>query len=332
MNELEFRQRDANANANANVEDALVVVNPWAALRRFTAARIALGRVGVSQPTAPQLAFQLAHARARDAVHQALDVAPLLEGLQELSGQPALALHSAAASRDIYLQRPDLGRRLDDASRQLLQQYGQLQPQPSAAQSQPQTQPQPQTQTQTQTQTQPQSLAAQPQPSAAQSPPLPAAGSYDLAFVIADGLSALAIEQNVLPFLRCLTARLALEEWTIAPPAVVLQGRVAVGDEVGELLGARAVLVLVGERPGLSSPDSMGLYLTWAPRVGLTDASRNCISNVRPAGLTWEAAAFKLHYLLSEARRRQLSGVPLKDETSDDDPALASSRRNFLLD
>lgn len=318
MNELEFRQRDANANANANVEDALVVVNPWAALRRFTAARIALGRVGVSQPTAPQLAFQLAHARARDAVHQALDVAPLLEGLQELSGQPALALHSAAASRDIYLQRPDLGRRLDAASRQLLQQYGQLQPQPSAAQSQPQTQPQ--------------SLAAQPQPSAAQSPPLPAAGSYDLAFVIADGLSALAIEQNVLPFLRCLTARLALEEWTIAPPAVVLQGRVAVGDEVGELLGARAVLVLVGERPGLSSPDSMGLYLTWAPRVGLTDASRNCISNVRPAGLTWEAAAFKLHYLLSEARRRLLSGVALKDETSDDDPALASSRRNFLLD
>jgi ethanolamine ammonia-lyase small subunit len=265
-------------------KDGLVVDNPWAALRRFTAARIALGRTGVSQPTAPQLAFQLAHARARDAVHQALDVAPLLDGLQELTGQSALALHSAAASRDIYLQRPDLGRRLDDASRAALQQR------PAAA------------------------------------------GGYDLAFVIADGLSALAIEQNVLPFLRCLTARPALESWTLAPPAVVLQGRVAVGDEVGELLGARAVLVLVGERPGLSSPDSMGLYLTWAPRVGLTDASRNCISNVRPAGLTWDAAAFKLHYLLSEARRRQLSGVALKDETSDDDPALASSRRNFLLD
>ena len=214
-------------------KDGLVVDNPWAALRRFTAARIALGRTGVSQPTAPQLAFQLAHARARDAVHQALDVAPLLDGLQELTGQSALALHSAAASRDIYLQRPDLGRRLDDASRAALQQQ----------QQQP-------------------------------------AGGYDLAFVIADGLSALAIEQNVLPFLRCLTARLALESWTLAPPAVVLQGRVAVGDEVGELLGARAVLVLVGERPGLSSPDSMGLYLTWAPRVGLTDRP-SAITNAR---------------------------------------------------
>ena len=265
-------------------EQGLVVDNPWAALRRFTAARIALGRTGVSQPTAPQLAFQLAHAQARDAVHQALDVAPLLAGLEALYGQPALSLHSAAASRDIYLQRPDLGRRLDDAARAALQQH------PKSD------------------------------------------DGFDLAVVVADGLSALAIEQNVLPFLACLAARLAPESWTLAPPAVVLQGRVAVGDEVGQLLGARAVLVLVGElRPG-RSPDSMGLYLTWAPRVGLTDASRNCISNVRPAGLGYEAAVFKLHYLLSEARRRQLSGVALKDETAGSDSALSASPRNFLLE
>lgn len=270
--------------SQADADAALVVDNPWAALRRFTAARIALGRTGVSQPTAPQLAFQLAHARARDAVHQALDVAPLASGLEALCGQPALALHSAAASRHIYLQRPDLGRRLDDASRAVLQQ------QPGIA------------------------------------------GGYDLALVVADGLSALAIEQNVLPFLRSLTARLAAESWTLAPPVVVQQGRVAVGDEVGQLLGARAVLVLIGERPGLGSPDSMGLYLTWAPRVGLTDASRNCISNVRPAGLSYEAAAFKLHYLLAQSRRRQLSGVMLKDETSDESPALSAARRNFLLE
>ena len=279
MSELEPRD-----GADQVQEQGLVVDNPWAALRRFTAARIALGRTGVSQPTAPQLAFQLAHAQARDAVHQALDVAPLLAGLAKLCGQPALSLHSAAASRDIYLQRPDLGRRLDDASRETLQQQAR------------------------------------------------ADDGFDLAVVVADGLSALAIEQNVLPFLTCLAARLAPESWTLAPPAVVLQGRVAVGDEVGQLLGARAVLVLVGERPGLSSPDSMGLYLTWAPRVGLTDASRNCISNVRPAGLGYEAAAFKLHYLLSEARRRQLSGVALKDETAGSDSALSASPRNFLLE
>ncbi|WP_332855008.1 ethanolamine ammonia-lyase subunit EutC [Duganella sp. S19_KUP01_CR8] len=265
-------------------DDGVVTSNPWGSLRRFTAARIALGRSGVSQPTAPQLEFQLAHARARDAVHLALDHAALGDALQAASGLPCLPLHSAAASRDIYLQRPDLGRRLDDGSRQAL-------------------------------------LAR----------PLDAAG-YDLAFVIADGLSALAIEQNALPFLKVLMARLAAESWSLAPLSIVRQGRVAVGDEVGELLGARAVVVLVGERPGLSSPDSMGLYLTWAPKTGLTDAARNCISNVRPAGLTYNDAAFKLHYLLSESRQRQLSGVALKDETATDNTMLDAPQRNFLLD
>ncbi|MES2164204.1 MAG: ethanolamine ammonia-lyase subunit EutC [Pseudomonadota bacterium] len=265
-------------------DDGVVTSNPWGSLRRFTAARIALGRSGVSQPTAPQLEFQLAHARARDAVHLALEHAALGNALQVASGLPCLSLHSAAASRDIYLQRPDLGRRLDEASRQALLDR-----------------------------------------------PRDAAG-YDLAFVIADGLSALAIEQNALPFLNVLMERLAAESWSLAPLSIVRQGRVAVGDEVGELLGARAVVVLVGERPGLSSPDSMGLYLTWAPKTGLTDAARNCISNVRPAGLTYNDAAFKLHYLLSESRQRQLSGVALKDETATDNTLLDAPQRNFLLD
>jgi ethanolamine ammonia-lyase small subunit len=166
-------------------------------------------------------------------------------------------------------------------------------------------------------------------------PSLDAAG-YDVAFVIADGLSALAIEQNALPLLQAVLARLAADSkgppWRIAPLAIVSQGRVAIGDEVAPLLGARAVVVLIGERPGLSSPDSMGLYLTWAPRPGLTDAARNCISNVRPAGLTCDAAAFKLHYLLAESRRRRLSGVALKDETTANDGMLAAPPRNFLLD
>jgi ethanolamine ammonia-lyase small subunit len=259
--------------------------DPWQALRRFTPARIALGHTGVSQPTAAQLDFQLAHARARDAVHQALDSASLAQALAAAwpGSSPALLLHSAADNRNVYLQRPDLGRRLDAPSRSLLAAQG------------------------------------------------GGEGRYDLAIVVADGLSALAVMQNAPPLLQALHARLAAETWALAPLAIVEQGRVAVGDEVGELLGARLVVVLVGERPGLSSPDSMGLYLTWAPRVGLTDERRNCISNVRPAGLGHEDAAGKLHYLLGEARSRQMSGVVLKDETGAAQVLGDSGRRPFSL-
>jgi ethanolamine ammonia-lyase small subunit len=262
--------------------------DPWQALRRFTAARIALGHAGVSQPTSTQLDFQLAHARARDAVHNALDAAGLAQALAQAwpVSSPALLLHSAAANRDVYLQRPDLGRRLDAPSRA--------------------------------------AVAARRGDEKDQRP-------YDLAIVVADGLSALAVAQNAPPVLQALHARLANENWLLAPPAIVEQGRVAVGDEVGELLVAKLVVVLIGERPGLSSPDSMGLYITWAPRVGLTDECRNCISNVRPAGLRAEDAAARLHYLLAEARRRQLSGVGLKDETEASDALADSSERPFLL-
>lgn len=261
--------------------DSPAAPSPWEALRRFTPARIALGHTGVSQRTASQLAFQLAHARARDAVHVALDAEALQQALAAaLPGPPALLLHSAAASRDIYLRRPDLGRRLDAAS--------------SAA------------------------LAAR------------GSGPVDLGIVIADGLSALAIERHALPFLQALHARLAPDAWTIAPAVIVRQGRVAIGDEIGALLGARLVVVLIGERPGLSSPDSLGLYLTWAPRPGLTDERRNCISNIHAAGLGYAEAAAKLHYLLREARRRGLTGVALKDETGERAISTDSSA-GFLL-
>jgi ethanolamine ammonia-lyase small subunit len=145
-----------------------------------------------------------------------------------------------------------------------------------------------------------------------------AASPVDLAFVIADGLSAQAVNHHAVPLLAHLLPLLRddpAQRWRLAPVALVRQGRVAVGDEVGELLGARCVVVLIGERPGLSSPDSLGVYFTWAPRVGLTDAQRNCISNVRQAGLSPEHAAQKLHALLSRARSLQLSGVALKDES-----------------
>lgn len=269
-----------------------VTSNPWQALCRFTAARIALGRTGVSLPTAPQLAFQLAHAKARDAVHFALQADQLADCLAQPAdragtGLPCITLCSAAANRQVYLQRPDLGRRLSPDSRQKL--------------------------------------------AAIKAASADGDAGYDVAFVVADGLSALAIESNAALFLRAAMSRLAMESWSIAPICIVTQGRVAIGDEIGELLGAKAVVVLIGERPGLSSPDSMGLYLTWAPRTGLTDEYRNCISNVRPAGLDVGEAAIKLHFLLSESRKRQLSGVALKEEAVADDVQL-QHRPVFLLE
>jgi len=262
-----------------------VIENPWQVLRSLTAARIALGRSGVSLPTQAQLDFQLAHARARDAVHLPLDSAALAQQLARVHTRQAapIELASAAPDRATYLQRPDLGRRLSAESNQRLQDYS------------------------------------------ASVPP------SDLALVVVDGLSALAIAQNAAPFIQALLQRLQPEDWTLAPTTIVTQGRVAIGDEVGHLLGAKTVVVLVGERPGLSAPDSMGLYLTWAPRPGLTDAWRNCISNVRPEGLSYADAAYKLHMLLNESRKRQLSGVDLKDETVDVLASDAGVMRNFLL-
>jgi ethanolamine ammonia-lyase small subunit len=262
-----------------------VVDNPWGELRQFTAARIALGRAGVSMPTAPQLAFQLAHAQARDAVHVELDEAGLGRSLTAALGLPCLSLHSAAPDRATYLRRPDLGRMLDAQSRQTL--------------------------------------------AALDRPPAP----YDIGFVIADGLSAVAIERHALPFLRCWIDE-SPSGLSLAPLVIARQSRVALGDEVAQLLGVQLVVVMIGERPGLSSPDSMGLYLTWQPRVGMTDERRNCISNVRLAGLGYEEAARKLRYLVTEARRRGLSGVALKDESGDEAPALAAlvaDHGNFLL-
>lgn len=149
----------------------------------------------------------------------------------------------------------------------------------------------------------------------------------DCAFVIADGLSALAVERHAAAFVLPFAARLKEEGWRIAPLCVVRQGRVAIGDEIGGLLNARIVVLLIGERPGLSSPDSLGIYMTYAPRPGRVDAERNCISNIRPPeGLSYALAAHKLHYLITEALRRKLSGVDLKEEA----PALPGSGPSAL--
>ncbi|TKC89198.1 ethanolamine ammonia-lyase subunit EutC [Trinickia terrae] len=135
----------------------------------------------------------------------------------------------------------------------------------------------------------------------------------EVVFVIGDGLSAFAAARQSLPLLQAVTTRLA--DWHAGPVVVARQARVALGDEIGEILRAKLVVMLIGERPGLSSPDSLGIYLTYAPKVGTSDAQRNCISNVRPEGLSHEAAAHKLHYLLTHARRLGLTGVGLKDDS-----------------
>jgi ethanolamine ammonia-lyase small subunit len=132
-------------------------------------------------------------------------------------------------------------------------------------------------------------------------------GDYDAAIVIADGLSAPAVHHHAAALLKALAP--VLSDWRLAPLTVVLQGRVAIGDEIGERLGARQVVVLIGERPGLTSPDSLGIYVTWDPRPGRTDAERNCISNVRTEGLSYGAAAHQLHFLINEAKVRKLSGT-----------------------
>lgn len=160
-------------------------------------------------------------------------------------------------------------------------------------------------------------------------------GGVDLAIVVADGLSALAVHRHTLPFIKRLEDQMSADGWSLAPVLLVEQGRVAIGDEIGQLLGAKMLVMLIGERPGLSSPDSLGLYFTYAPKVGLTDAYRNCISNVRLEGLSYGMAAHRLLYLMREACRRQLSGVNLKDEAqlqtleSDDE---VNMKGNFLLD
>jgi ethanolamine ammonia-lyase small subunit len=227
--------------------------DPFQAMRQLTSARVALGRAGQGLPTAPMLAFQLAHARARDAVQATLDVEALRAGFD----LPSLVVGSAAIDRETYLKNPDLGRRLADRT------------------------------------------------------PLPR-GDYDVVFVVADGLSATAAHKHAADVVRALAVQ--LPDWIIAPIVIAKLARVAIGDEIGQALGARAVVVLIGERPGLSAPDSLGAYITWSPKTGRRDSERNCVSNIRtPDGLSADHAAGKISWLLREARRLQFTGVDLKD-------------------
>jgi ethanolamine ammonia-lyase small subunit len=238
-------------------------------LRKLTPARVGLGRAGVSLPTTALLEFTLDHARARDAVHAAFDAQVLIAALGEL-GLEAVNVKSRAGNRGDYLRRPDLGRRLDQASQQVLvSKSGEV---------------------------------------------------CQLALVIGDGLSPTAVHAHAIELVGSLLPQLAANEIKLAGVAVATGARVALGDEIGAILGARMVVMLIGERPGLSAPDSLGAYLTFAPRVGRTDAERNCVSNIRRAGLNYDEAAYKIAWLIRQGLAREVTGVALKDESGDRTP------------
>jgi len=232
-----------------------------ARLRQFTPARIALGRAGTGVPTPACLQFMLDHAKARDAVHRALDLAQLDEAVAARSWRVA-HVRSAAQNRAEYLRRPDLGRRLANADRPTLE-----------------------------------ALANGP----------------DVALVAADGLSATAIMVNLQPLLDHLMPALLATQLGVGPIVLVEQGRVAIGDEIGEILGAKLVLMLVGERPGLSAADSLSCYITWNPRVGTMDSARHCVSNIRCAGLPVAAAAELIVRLVSNAFFYRATGIRLNE-------------------
>ncbi|MDR1876578.1 MAG: ethanolamine ammonia-lyase subunit EutC [Flavobacteriaceae bacterium] len=240
--------------------------NSWSFLREFTGARIALGRTGVSLPTRELLKFSLAHAQAKDAVHQPFDKKMLKEQIEEI-GLPLIEVSSAAKNRMVYLTRPDLGRQLSEESKDLLQSESNL--------------------------------------------------PVDIVIVVGDGLSSKAVHKQAAPLLKNLIPYISQLNLSPAPIVLAEQSRVALGDEIGEILKAKLVVVLIGERPGLSSPDSLGVYITWNPAIGKLDSERNCISNIRPEGLDYLKSAFKLAWLIEHAFSLKTTGIHLKDQSDD---------------
>ncbi len=238
----------------------------WSALKRATRARIGLGRAGDGLPTGELLAFQMAHARARDAVHGHVDFDAIAAAFPD---RDVVRVASAAGDRATYLRRPDLGRRLAEGEADRLPK-----------------------------------------------------GPCDVVFVVADGLSAAAVEAQAAATLAATLRR--LDGLSIGPIVLASQGRVALGDEIGAAIGARLVVMLIGERPGLSAADSLGAYLTFDPKPGRLDSERNCLSNIHGHGLTPEAAAVKLAWLVREALRRGLSGIDLKEAAPQEALADAS--------
>jgi ethanolamine ammonia-lyase small subunit len=270
---------------------------------RYTAARISLERTGVSITTRHALEFSVAHAQARDAVHASLGVTSLLAALRA-RGLAAVAVRSAASNRAEYLRRPDLGRTLAPACKRLLAANRDLPLTLASVPSMP---------------SHPMGESSIGQANDRRSRAQPAT---TLTLILADGLSALGTERHALAVLDALLPLFGIaglgapdpfKPWQFTPIVIAEQARVALGDEIGAALRADACIMLIGERPGLSSPDSLGAYLTWAPRPGRTDAERNCVSNIRTEGLDYATAAAKIAWYIKQGRCLGLTGVTLRE-------------------
>ncbi|MBK8399371.1 MAG: ethanolamine ammonia-lyase subunit EutC [Leptospiraceae bacterium] len=248
-----------------NKVDKKNISDPWFKLKQFTSARIGLGRSGVGIPTKNYLDFQMAHAKAKDAVLTEINFQNIRKWLKNNKLQ-FIELESSCQNRESYLTRPDFGRMLSKISNERLKSKTKIHKN----------------------------------------------NKISISLVVVDGLSSIAIENNILPLFENLLPELR-KKYLIPPVNLVKNGRVAIGDEISYLQKTDICIVFIGERPGLSSPDSLGIYLTYKPKIGTTDERRNCISNIRIGGLSYPLAVKKILYLLEESLRKKISGVNLKD-------------------
>ncbi|MCR5313869.1 MAG: ethanolamine ammonia-lyase subunit EutC [Bacteroidaceae bacterium] len=247
-------------------KEDILLEDCWNELKQFTAARIALGRTGGSLPTKEYLRFSLDHARARDAIHEPFNK-EYVRGYLEEMGLDTIDVESAASDRQMFLLRPDLGRRLSNQS-------------------------------------------------VAKLTRLDYKGA-DVCIVVGDGLSSKAVHKQAAPLIKNLLPYLKKIGLTVAPIVLATQSRVALGDDIAERMHCKCVIMLIGERPGLTSPDSLGMYMTYDTFLGRLESERNCVSNIRPEGLTYERAAFKIAWLVESAFSIGVSGTQLKDNSDD---------------
>lgn len=247
-------------------EAGFIELDPWTDLKQYTDARIALGRTGCSILTKDHLEFSLAHAKARDTIYQKFERERVSEQLRNM-GLDTLYVTSQAENRNIFLKRPDMGRKLSDESRNKLKELNY--------------------------------------------------NGADVLLVIGDGLSSKAVNKQAVPLIKQFLPYMKELNLTVGPVVLAKGSRVALGDDIAECMHCKLVATLIGERPGLSSPDSLGVYITYKPYAGILESERNCISNIRPEGLSYNKAAFKMAWLIETAFYIQKTGTALKDQSDD---------------